>query len=306
MKLFEDLVAGGLALPFREIRGTHPGPRILITAGIHGAEYVGIESARRLAHWLAALDPAAITGSVAIVACCNPAAFAARVPAVNPADGKNINRCFPPVADGEATSSDRIARCIAELAAGSAFHVDLHGGDLHERLRPYVYFQGACGEDVREAGREACRHVDADVRVRSTAASGAYNSSAIHGTPAILIERGQGGRWSETEVRACLRDLRSLLVHLGVLDRADAGEVNPRRTDGEQLEMEAAYESADADGLWYPAVDPGSRVRPGDLLGELRDFDGNVLYRAVAKKPGVVLYLSGTLFVPAGRDLVAY
>ena len=306
MKFFEDLVAGGLVLPFREIRGAHPGPRILVTAGIHGAEYVGIEAARRLVLWLAALDPGSITGSVAVAPCCNPAAFAARVPAVNPVDGKNINRCFPPVEDDGATSSDRIAACIAKLAEESAFHIDLHGGDLHERLRPYVYFQGACAEAAREAGREACRFVDVDVRVRSSATSGAYNASAIRGTPSILIERGQGGRWSEAEVEAYLRDLRSLLVHLGTLDAAIAGELNARRSDDGQLEMEALYEGASVDGLWHPLVDLGDCVRPGELMGELRDFDGNILHRAVAKKAGVVLYMAGTLFVPAGRDLVAY
>jgi len=31
-----------------------------------------------------------------------------------------------------------------------------------------------------------------------------------------------------------------------------------------------------------------------------------LIHEAIAKKEGVVLYLSGTLFVPKGVDLVAY
>ena len=304
MKFFESLTAGGLDLPAKEIRGAAPGPRILITAGIHGAEYVGIEAARRSARERAGLDPARTRGSVLILPCVNTAAFAARVAAFNPVDGKNINRCFP--GNPEGTCSDLIAVRIGELARGSDFHIDLHGGDLHERLTPYVYFQGACGAAESEAGREACRFVDVPVRVRSTATSGAYNSSAILGTPAILIERGQGGRWSEPEVEAYLRDLRSVLSHLGLFERGALGEENERRGDAEQLEMEALYDSADADGLWRPLVREGDRVREGDLMGVLEDFDGNVLHRSTARKDGVVLYTSGTLFVPAGRDLVAY
>lgn len=34
------------------IQGKRPGPAVLITAGIHGAEYVGIEAARRIAREL--------------------------------------------------------------------------------------------------------------------------------------------------------------------------------------------------------------------------------------------------------------
>ena len=34
--------------------------------------------------------------------------------------------------------------------------------------------------------------------------------------------------------------------------------------------------------------------------------NGTLIHEAIAKKDGVVLYLSGTLFVPKGVDLVAY
>ena len=38
-----------LELPFTVVHGTHPGPTLLVTAGIHGAEYASIEAAVRAA-----------------------------------------------------------------------------------------------------------------------------------------------------------------------------------------------------------------------------------------------------------------
>ena len=101
-----------------------------------------------------------------------------------------------------------------------------------------------------------------------------------------------------------LRDVTSVLAALGVVE--NDGTLNKRRTDDEQLEMEAYYEGAPEEGLWYPSVKAGDKVTVGQTLGELRTFNGTLIHEAIAKKDGVVLYLSGTLFVPKGVDLVAY
>ena len=299
MKWQTPLAVGGITMPVTTIVGQKPGPAVLITAGIHGAEYVGIETARRLT---ALLDPNEIAGRVTIVPCVNQAAFKARVPALNPLDQKNINRMFP--GNQKGTSSEQIAAALTGLQDDHDFYLDLHGGDLHENLAAYVYFQGDCDSHVSEQGQELCRWVDVPVRIRSTARTGAYNSANHRGTPSILIERGCAGRWSETEVAAYLRDVTSVLGALGVIE--NDGTLNQRRSDDEQLEMEAYYEGAPDDGLWYPAVQAGDKVSAGQALGELRDFNGALIHEAIAKKEGVVHYLSGTLFVPKGVDLVAY
>ena len=299
MKWQTLLVAGGITMPVTTIVGKKPGPAVLITAGIHGAEYVGIETARRLT---ALLRPYEIAGRVTILPYVNQAAFKARVPAINPLDQKNINRMFP--GNEEGTSSEQIAAALTSLQDDHDFYLDLHGGDLHENLAAYVYFQGDCAPHVSDQGRELCRWVDVPVRIRSTAKTGAYNSANHRGTPSILIERGCAGRWSEGEVITYLRDVTSVLAALGVVE--NDGTLNKRRTDDEQLEMEAYYEGAPEEGLWYPSVKAGDKVTVGQTLGELRTFNGTLIHEAIAKKDGVVLYLSGTLFVPKGVDLVAY
>ena len=74
----------------------------------------------------------------------------------------------------------------------------------------------------------------------------------------------------------------------------------------QQREIKALYVSADVDGLWYPSVEPGQSVMEGDLLGVLRSFEGEDLKVVRAEKDGCVLYMTGTLFAPAGVALIAY
>lgn len=299
MSVFAEIEVAGETLPVAVIRGSGEGPRVLVTAGIHGCEFVGIETARRLAIELAA-DSGAVRGTVTIVACVNPGAMRARIAALNPADGLNINRMFPGDAGGSA--SRRTAAWLMGLQAESDFYIDMHGGDLHEKLSPYVYIPGACDAGVTAAARRAAEFVNVPVRVLSSAHSGAYNSAAACGTPSILIERGQGGRWSEGEVAQYRADILSVLAHLGAVEGSNFAHVHG---PVEQTEMAAYYEASEG-GFWHPCVEPGERVAQGAKLGEMLDIEGRLLRKVTAVKDGVVLYMTGTLYAPAGVDLVAY
>src|ERR1700693_5021886 len=70
-----DLGGATVELPVVLIHGAEPGPRVAVTSGIHGAEYVSIAAHRRVAM---ELDPARVRGSLVSVLVANPAAFAAR------------------------------------------------------------------------------------------------------------------------------------------------------------------------------------------------------------------------------------
>src|SRR5882757_355754 len=125
----------GLALPCTIIRGRRPGPKLLVTAGVHGAEYSAIEAGRRLT----ALDPDRLSGELTILPIVNIKAFWSHQPYINPLDGKNINRVFPGDANG--TASDRLAAWLVETAmAEMDCYIDLHCGDIIEALLPFAIF----------------------------------------------------------------------------------------------------------------------------------------------------------------------
>ena len=93
-----------LQIPVAVVHGSRPGPRVAVTAGIHGAEYVSIAALREVVH---DLDPSSMTGSLVAVLTANPAGFAARTIYLNPLDGLNLNRQFP--GDRHGSPTQRLA-----------------------------------------------------------------------------------------------------------------------------------------------------------------------------------------------------
>lgn len=286
----------GVPLAATLLRGTRPGKCVLLTAGIHGCEYCSIQAAIELA---AQWGPEEIRGSLAIVPIANPSGFAERLPAVVAEDGKNLNRVFPGRADG--SPAERLAHILSALQDQADFYIDMHGGDLHESMHPFVYIPGVAAEAVTEAARAAARTLAVEERVLSSATTGAYNAAALRGVPSLLIERGGNGRWSREEVEAYKRDIRSLLRHLGLLE---AGDETPPASQREI--RDPLYLEAERHGCWYPVVTAGAHVRAGDLLGELRDAFGSPIRQYHAERNGRVLYFTVSLAVKAGTPLVAY
>ena len=139
-------------IPVVVINGGQPGPRLAITAGIHGGEYTGPAALRSLLLSPEAGDPATLSnlkGSIVATLATSPAAFKARSIYVNPQDGKNLNRVYPGSATGSA--SERIAHVIAtQLMAGADVYMDLHAGDINEALSPFVGIEQT-GDAARDA-----------------------------------------------------------------------------------------------------------------------------------------------------------
>ncbi len=278
------------------IRGTVPGPKILITAGIHGCEYPGIETASRLARTLPAAE---VRGEILILPCVNQSAFLERLPALVPEDGKNLNRQFPGRVDG--TESEQIAAAVTALQDKADFYIDMHGGDLHEALFPYVYIPGACDAEVTEKARRAAESLDLPVRVLSNAVTGAYNSAARRGTPSLLIERGMLGVWNNEIVEEYVDDLLRLLSHLG----AYCGAVKSKKKHLCQREsVRCSYPTTATGGCWYPVKAPGDAVKVGECLGEIRTLGGEVIERIIAPHDGLILYQTASLYAPAGREVL--
>lgn len=280
------------------ICGSRHGKTLVVTAGVHGCEYVGIETLNRLKR---ELEPAALSGRVILLPLVNPEGFYQGSKQTIPADGKNLNRMFPGKPDG--TFSSQLARALEETLYPEAdFLMDLHGGDVNEALTPLVFFPASVPESLSAAASAAAENLSVPYRVASTSQNGLYSWAAQCGIPALLVERGERGLWSEKEVAACRENVYELMRHLGILN---AASVSPCFQQAEI--RRAVYEEAPADGFWYPAVSAaGQKLKQGALLGTLKDSYGNEIARYTAPFDGVVLYYTLSLGVKSGDPLIAY
>ena len=273
--------------------GEQPGPTVLISAGIHNAEYVGIQAAIELSN---ELDVAFLRGNVIILPLINRSGFENRTMSRVFEDGKNLNRVFP--GDREGSEADRLAHMLFEVFIKNVdAYIDLHSGDGYETLTPFAYYLGDTPAEETAKRMIACVNTKYYVRSRCRT-GGAYNLASVHGVPSVLIERGQLSLFSREEIEADKADVRNILRVLGVLD----GEWT---SYPKQALLEYGDE-APCTGCWYPEKRVGDSFRKGEKLGEIRDYFGRSLFTEYAPTDGVLLYQCSSLNIIEKGPMVNY
>lgn len=254
-------------MPITLINGVNEGKTVVITGGTHGGEYPGVEASIRLAK---TLQPAEVSGQLIIVHPVNVPAFQAKLQYVGPYDGKNLNREYPGLATG--TVTQRIAYTISsQLFTQADFYMDLHGGDIHESLTPFVIYSKLGDEAQTKLSLEASKALGVKYVCGSVSTNGTFGCAATMGVPGFLGEIGNCGLWSEAEVKQYVDGVSNVLRLLKVLP----GEV----VENKEAVVVDHMTGLDAQqtGCWYPCVKINDVVKKGQKLGEIRDYFTNVL-----------------------------
>jgi predicted deacylase len=282
-------------VPVIAIQGAQDGPRVAITGGIHGAEYVAIEAARRLGM---SIDPAEVRGSLVVVPVSNTTSFRARAIYTSALDTHNLNRVFPgnPGGDPSEVLADWLFRQIIEP---SQFYIDMHGGDMIEALIPFVlaprYSDGAIDETAL-AMAHAC---GIPWIIHGDVSGSTCGAAASAGIPSILTEIGGQGVWSEDEVAAHMESTLRVLRHLGVLPGVAPDAGNGR------VYNEFTWMRATVSGLFHPAVRVGDSVQQGQRVGVITDYFGNSLAELDAVTSGEVGFLVTSLAMNEGDPILS-
>ena len=292
------VVNSNVEIPITLINGAKEGKTILICGGVHNAEYVGIQAAMELAD---ELKPEQVSGNIIIIRLANRTGFEHRTMSLVYEDGKNLNRVFPGTASG--TMADKIAFTMeSEIYPKIDYFIDLHSGDGFEGLESYVYCLGNANDYVVEMSRKMAEIAHVNYLVVSPSNSGgAYNYAGQLGIPSILLERGGNSTWCKSLVEEDKHDVKNMLRFLGILE----GHAHRHGTVPKEVSP-VVYEDAPVDGCWYPAFQPGETFREGEVLGEIKDYFGNVLHTCHAKHGGIILYETISLCIMKDSPMVAY
>jgi predicted deacylase len=282
-------------LPMWLVNGAAGGPTLVVTAGVHPAEYASIAAALELGQ---SIDPARLRGRVIVVPVMNMPAFTARSIYVCPLDGKNLNRVFPGNASG--TASEQIAAWVFDHIIKQAnYFVDLHGGDLIEALVPFTIFFKTGNATVDDTSLAMARAFGIPILVSSETPGSTFSSASKAGVPSILTEAGGQGIWTAEDVRAHTNGLDRLMRHLKMTDGAA-----PEPVECTVLSR-FLWLRSDHDGFWYPGVSVNDRVTAGQELGVVKDWEGRVLQRASAGADGRVLFIVSSLAINKTDPLLA-
>ncbi len=274
-------------IPFIIVRGPLDGPTLLVTAGVHGAEYASIEAAYRLGR----LEASPLRGTLVLLPIVNPTAFFQRSIYVNPVDGKNLNRMFPGRAGG--TYAERLAFWLHEQQFRHADALlDLHGGDLVEALEPFSIYTRD-----HEPSRQLGRAFGLPHLVPGSSPGVSIGVAHTHSIPAIVAEAGGQGLWADQQVQWLVDGCRRVMAYLGMADSvAETVDVTEY--------AEFAWLRAPDAGLWRPVVTAGQPVEQGELIGTLSDLADHEATRLTAPKAGIVLFLVSSLAMNEGDPLV--
>ena len=282
-------------LPMWLINGRADGPTLVVTAGVHAAEYASIAAALDLGR---SIDAADLCGRVIVVPVMNQPAFTARSIYVCPLDGKNLNRVFP--GDPQGTGSQQIADWVFQHVIRQAdYYADLHGGDLIEALVPFTIFFRSGDARSDAAALEMAKVFGIHYLVCSETPGSTFSAAAKAGIPSILAESGGQGIWTPSDVSLLSDGVSRLLRHLKMVPGSAPAPV-PFTLLERFLWLRSEH-----DAFWYPGVPVGAEVKAGQTLGAVKDYEGRVLQTAVSPADGRVLFIVTSLAINNTDPLLA-
>lgn len=291
-----DLPAGRLythvpmSMPVHVIRGKKTGPRLFISAAIHGDEINGVEIIRRLLRLPALKRLRGTIIAVPIVNIHGLINHSRYLP-----DRRDLNRSFPGSEKGSIAA--RLAYLFMhEIVCQSTHGIDLHTGAIHRDNLPQI----RANLDDEETDKLA-RAFNVPVIISSNLRDGSLREAAAsHGIPMLLYEAGEALRFDEVSIRAGVKGITNVMRTLGMLPpstRKSTNYIEP------MVARSSTWVRAPDSGILRAMVPLGSRVKKETLLGVVSDPFGGSETQIISNYNGIVIGRTNLPLVNEGDAL---
>jgi predicted deacylase len=261
-------------VPVIVVKGAKPGPRLLITAGIHGDELNGID----VIHRLASIEPATLAGTLVMVPGLNTPGLLQSTREWTPdfsRSSPNLNRVMPGK-DGGRGIDDYAGRLWSRLLRPNADQAI----DLHTQSRGTAYPMYAFASTPRT--KAMAELVAPDIIKLDPGENGTVENELTNdGVPAITLELGRPEMFDTQMVGRGVAGIVNLMREMAML----TGPVVPKSAitfTGNKQEVVRAPRS----GFAVLAVPLNSDVAKGDEIAILSDAFGSVTDRITAPVSG--------------------
>ena len=279
-----------ITMPVHVVNGTKPGPRLFISAAIHGDEINGVEIIRRLLK-LPALKR--IKGTIIAVPIVNVHGL------INHSrylpDRRDLNRSFPGTEKGPLAS--RLAYIfMKEIVSQSTHGIDLHTGALHRDNLPQI----RANLDHEETNNLA-HAFDVPVIISSNLRDGSLREAAAeHGIPMLLYEAGEALRFDEVCIRAGVKGIINVMRSLEMLPPSKSTK---KKHIEPVVARSSAWVRASDSGILRAMIPLGSRVKKDTLLGIVGDPFGETESKISSSFNGIVIGRTNLPLVNEGDAL---
>ncbi|MFB6141049.1 MAG: succinylglutamate desuccinylase/aspartoacylase family protein [Halosimplex sp.] len=256
----ETYLGDSVEIPVTIVNGTEPGPRVFMTAAIHGDELNGVKVLQEVAD---RYRPGAIHGTLVLLHVVNVPGYQAQQRYL-PIYDLDLNRSFP--GRERSNTAERMAhrvyhRFLAQCDLGLDFHTST-------RNRTTMYHTRA---DVGNPDVERL----ADAFGANVVLSGEGDESSLRavatgdGIPTITVEMGKAHRFQPALVEKALAGVESVLAEYGVYPDGTVAEPAWRKVMGPTEEKR--WIRADTGGLVEMEWGPNPLVHEGEVICTVSD-----------------------------------
>jgi predicted deacylase len=256
----ETYLGDPVEIPVTVINGQEDGPRVFMTAAIHGDELNGVKVVQEVAD---RYDPAEIHGTLLLLHVVNVPGYQAQMRDV-PIYDLDLNRSFPG-SEGSNTAERMANQVYRRFVSQSDLGIDFH---TSTRNRTTMFHVRADLNDP-EAERLA-EAFGANVVLAGEGEERSLRSVATgNGIPTITVEMGKAHRFQPALVEKALDGVESVLASYDVLPERTVTEPTWRKVMDPSEEKR--WLRADTGGLVEMQWGPNPLVHEGDAICTITD-----------------------------------
>ncbi len=263
-----------ISLPVVVINGQFSGPRLWLSAAIHGDEINGVEIIRQI---LGKIKTKYLYGAIIAVPVVNVFGFIEQSRYLP--DRRDLNRSFPGSPQGS------LASRLAHLFMTEIVNHSTHGIDLHTAAQPRINLPQIRANLLDTETYRCAQAFGAPLMIHATTRDGSLRQAASkRGIPALLYEAGEACRFDpegiEIGVKGILRvmDLLEMYAH-GLADTPSTSlEINKTK-----------WIRASRSGLLHLEVKLGDKIAKKQPLAIITDAFGETKAKIRSPDHGVVI-----------------
>jgi predicted deacylase len=263
-----------MSIPIHVIHGKKDGPRLFISAAIHGDELNGVEIIRRI---LKTPRVNKLKGTLIAVPIVNVFGFLAHSRYLP--DRRDLNRSFPGNEKGSLTS--QLAYLfMKEVVLRCTHGIDLHTGAIHRSNLPQIR------ADLTDPMMERlAQSFSAPLVLHSDLRDGSLRRAATDKQiPTMLYEAGEALRFDELAIRLGVRGIIRVMQTLHMLEK--------RSTPGEKTSIvsrSSYWVRAPTGGIFQSFLHLGAKIKKGENVGIVTDPLGTTEMLVEAGDSGILI-----------------
>jgi len=265
-------------LPVHIVHGKKDGPRLFVSAAIHGDEINGVEIIRRL---FAKKRINEIRGTLIAIPIVNM--FGLIQHSRYLPDRRDLNRSFPGSVKGPLAA--RLAHIFMETIVKICdYGIDIHTGAIHRSNLPQIR---AKLDDIKT--KELAYAFGVPVIINSDVRDGSLREAAANnGVKMLLYEAGEALRFDELAIKAGVRGILEVMRHLQMLKPSK----RIQKTVEPFVAKSRHWVRAPHSGILRDVKKLGDHVEKNELLGAISDptdISGQTEFAVNADRSGIII-----------------